>query len=376
MHFMRRRTCPQSNQASKTNTLLATPKNRQSPKVSFPGLLVFIIISLFLVYWLERKQQRQSAYLSSRTIISDDEDVISAWRLQLEDSIPPSFNEQVLACMPTITRKGAEYVSNAVKSWRIATNGSTVMRRLVVFDMDVHSSGEPQGNQRPTWLDRVFDKKDDIPTWLMLANRESTPQQARKHTLGDSEARVAWRSKEAQDYAEVLRRCADMTTGRYVLILQDDVLFTSAFHNAVQWADTTLRQREYKDEQGRTRIQRICSGSLFDMAPEDIKQKDGHVLESSNMVARIWPLDIVPRIFNYIATNFDEKPVDWLVDEMCRRSRRVTLVMEPNVVRHRGAISSFSGNKRESMLTWLMAGEKKYLTYISLWENASGSKQR
>lgn len=291
----------------------------------------------------------KSGFLLSLNTATDDEFSITHGRLVHEDSIPPSFGEQLVACMPTVSRDGVEYVSNAVKSWRLATNRSTVMRRLIVFNMDENQSDDP--NIRPAWVNKVFNVPGKVPSWLSLVRRERALQRPRKQTHGDSSERISWRSKEAQDYAEVIQRCAEMAPVRYTLIVQDDVLFTPGFQNVVQWADAMLQEREYVDEKGRTRKQRICSGSLFDVASSEHSGLDAHTLDSSNMVARLWPAEMVPRVARYISLNFDEAPVDWLADDLCRLSRRVTLVMEPNVVRHRGAVSSFAENKREGLLT-------------------------
>lgn len=277
--------------------------------------------------------------------------------------------------MPTVSRGAIEYISNAVKSWRLATNGSTSIRRLVIFDMDVDTTTS-NNQQQPKWLQRVFtssSKSLQIPSWLEIRRRNDESESfallksARRLTLGDSESRVAWRSKEAQDYANVLQRCTELSPlSSHVLIVQDDVLFTNNLKNTIRWAKSTLREHDYTAEElekhklaGKRegRVLRICGGSLFDISKpkqaggEEEEKGDGHKLNSSNMVARVWQMSFVNRVVKYIERNFDEKPVDWLVDDLCHTSRRKTLVMEPNAVRHRGAVSSFPENKRGGLLT-------------------------
>lgn len=171
----------------------------------------------------------------------------------------------------------------------------------------------------------------------------------RKQTLGDDPDRVKWRSKEVLDYAQVLRRCAHMAKGEYVLVVQDDVLFTPRINSVLEWADRVLVEGA-REVDGKRRMVRICSGSLFDLPSEQTEQ-DGHVLESSNMVARLWRVDAVERVVKYLEQRYDDAPVDWLMDDMCKGRRRLTLVMEPNPVKHRGRVSSFAGNQREGMLT-------------------------
>lgn len=315
------------------------------------GIALFLVIAIYTIYFkFPQKRKPRTPFLSSNLLLPDNEQEISTGRLPAEGDLSRSHVEQMLACMPTVPRKNVEYVSNAVKSWRLATNTSDTLRRLVVLDMNVPST--KWKDKRPEWLGRVFENDDvPVPSWLVMLQREGAPQAARKSTLGDSPSRIAWRSKEAQDYAQTLTRCAELAKGRYVLIVQDDVLFTNALANVVQWADNAFVQREYTDSRGRTSVRRVCSLSLFDVASEENHGKDLHTLDSSNMVARIWRTEDVERVANYIFRRFDEAPVDWLIDDLCKLRRRVTLVKEPNAVRHRGAVSSFSENIREGLLT-------------------------
>lgn len=302
---------------------------------------------------------------------SDDEATLSSCVLPIEDETPSDFTEMAIACMPTVRRGNGtvEYVSNAVKSWRLATKDSKSIRRLVVFDMDASDGkgwesiqnawwSSRSRHQRPKWIEAVFGnswegKKVVLPTWLEVTRRENnTIVEPRKITLEDSEDRVKWRSKEALDYAEVVQRCGSMTSGKYVIVVQDDVLFTSRIGEAVEWCEEHMVDRVVVDEaSGRTKIRRICSVSLFDLVGAGRDDSDGHPLESSNMVARVWEREKISALHRYIVSNFDEAPVDWLVDRQCKSKRRKTIVMEPNGVRHRGVVSSFDKNKREGTLT-------------------------
>lgn len=342
--------------------------SRKKPLLCSVFILVLIVA---LLSYLARKRltsSTKSTFSLSGSVKPDDEVQITLGRLPFEDRVPPAYKEGILACMPTVSREGVEYISNAVKSWRIATNDSDTIRRLIVFEMDYkadNKSGNNPSSSFPGWLQNVFFEEiayKGLPSWLEIHQRQGEVREARKQTLGDSKTRVTWRSKEAQDYAQVLKRCTEMvsaTSAKYVLIVQDDVLFTTGIQNVVRWADEVLKEKEHFDEgRGKNIVQRICSGSLFDITQDqrdDLHNsplsKDGHVQHTSNMVAKIWQLSFAARVVQYIERNYDEKPVDWLVDDMCRHGRRATLVMEPNAVRHRGAVSSFPANKRHGLLT-------------------------
>lgn len=350
------------------------------------SFLLFIVPPILNNVALERARARaygggrnMKTELSSEDTASDDEEVVKHGVLPEEDVIPAGFHEQLIACMPTVSRGGVEYVSNAVKSWRLATNGSTSVRRLLVFDMDSDATNAHNASVKD-WVQQLFERRvasyAELPSWLQVQTRPAnvSVRPPRKDTLGDSPERVRWRSKEAQDYAHVLRQCvaAAPAGARHVLIVQDDVLFRTSVADVAAWASRMLVQRDYTDEEvarhrqqvdarlpyvaRRGRVQRICSGSLFDIVPSNHSHPGadtgpGHMLFASNMVARVWDIAYVAKITRYIDANYDEKPVDWLIDEMCRTSRRITLVMEPNPVRHRGAVSSFTQNKREGLLT-------------------------
>lgn len=326
-----------------------------SPRETWPPIvLIVVFLSVSFLVWLEFRQSASTTRLLKPILSSstkpDNERVISKSILPHEDEKPTLFKEQIIACMPTVSRQGVEYISNAVKSWRLATNGSESIRRLAIFDMDVNTTH--QSHPYPTWLHRVFESPGaQLPSWLEIHQRAGKPVEPRVQTLGDSTSRIAWRSKEAQDYAQVLDRCLQLAAGDYVVVVQDDVLFTRGMRQVVDWSNSMLVEQVGKDERGRDRIKRVCGGSLFDIPREEHKGVDGHELDSLNMVARIWRIDYAHKVVRYINANFDEAPVDWLVDRLCKGTKRVTRVMEPNAVRHRGAISSYADNKREGLLT-------------------------
>lgn len=291
----------------------------------------------------------------------DLEALLSRSVLPPDDDIPVhNLSDHMLACMPTVHRRGVEYVSNAVKSWRVATKSAPALHRLVVFDMrDPRSTRPPFWHPHARWQHRVLSapfpsslrRDPPSPSWLSVLRRDAPLRMPRKLTLGDSAARVAWRAKEAQDYAHVLERCAALATGEFFLVVQDDVLFTRGISASREWAAVHLREVPPHSGGG---VRRACSGSLFDLAQATstgTRPLDGHALQASNLVARVWRKSDVPRVARYLAENFDEAPVDWLVDRLCKRRRWLTPVMEPNPVRHRGSVSSFAENKRQGTLT-------------------------
>jgi hypothetical protein len=180
--------------------------------------------------------------------------------------------------------------------------------------------------------------------WLRLERRGSDDVPAPvRQTHGDGPERVAWRSKEALDYAEVLERCASLARGRYVAVVQDDVLFAAGFRRVSAWLD------ELEDAAGEP----WCSASLFDMSGGP--GGGAAVLRSSNMVARVWDVGdggrAVGRLAAYLRARFDASPVDWLADAWCKRRRRRSWAAAPSLVRHRGRVSSFADNAREGTLT-------------------------
>lgn len=258
--------------------------------------------------------------------------------------------------MPTVRRSiPTNYLSNAIKSWRLATNHSSILRTLVIFNMDpIH----PHYNLESQFLQDLFinspSSRSKLPSWLRLYQRQTPLRSPRKLTLQDSAARVAWRSKEALDYAEVLQRCASLASSdmQYIIIVQDDILFRPSIRNVIHWSHQHIRPQVDKHDPQRHRLRRVCGASLFDLPPNNPNRlPDAHVLQTSNMVARVWPINYVTALHKYILHNFDEAPVDWLADRKCSGQKRSVLVMEPQPVRHRGAVSSFAENNRFDSLT-------------------------
>eukprot|EP00186_Timspurckia_oligopyrenoides_P001061 CAMPEP_0182442020 /NCGR_PEP_ID=MMETSP1172-20130603/1000_1 /TAXON_ID=708627 /ORGANISM="Timspurckia oligopyrenoides, Strain CCMP3278" /LENGTH=217 /DNA_ID=CAMNT_0024636687 /DNA_START=369 /DNA_END=1022 /DNA_ORIENTATION=+ len=171
---------------------------------------------------------------------------------------------------------------------------------------------------------------------LSVRFRSGIRAEPRVQTHGDSLDRVKWRSYEAQDYAQVLQRCVidnyqKYGEFQYVLIIQDDVEFTSEMENVYAWILNASKDKAMK---------RFCSLSLYD---ED-QEEDKGMLRASNMVARVWRVSSAMKFSGYVDAYFDRSPVDWLANDFCRWSgNRKTFVMVPNPVRHLGIISTFEG---------------------------------
>lgn len=303
---------------------------------------------------------------------SDDEDFISTLRFSRDDSVQraPFEPERMLSCVPTVARpNNIEYASNTVKSWRVATMNNSYMGRMIVFEMDVDERS--RDTHQKLWLSRVFnaDPFSSNSSWLEVRHRRSDFIRApRKRTHGDSVERVSWRSKEALDYAEVLERCASLTDGDYIAIFQDDVLFAPHVDKLLDQLDAVMLTPSTAAAENQLRSSHAgndgiwCGASLF-----DVNEQENEVAKSSsssfyffpqrssNMVARVYSLrdggKFVSRLVKFIRRRFDESPVDWLVDQFCAHQGYTTYVLRPLAVRHRGAVSSLKGNKREGLLT-------------------------
>lgn len=279
---------------------------------------------------------------------SDDELAVSAYRIHAGDASSPDALRAAAAepttCMPSVTRSNGsvEYVSNAVKSWYLAH--SRAPPPLIVFDMDAKPGGR-------AWRNAVGAISG---SWLTTLHLEVPFRTPRKRTLTDSVQRVRWRSKEARDYAAVLRECAwraveqGAESDALVLIVQDDVLFRPDAARARTWADGAMRlgARSRKSRTGQVLPQRVCSASLFDMGGVG-----NDVLVSSNLVARYWRVGEAKAAAEYFERHFDDAPIDWLADDWCKKKHAVVAVMRPNPLRHRGRVSSFAENKRDNLLT-------------------------
>jgi hypothetical protein len=326
-------------------------------------------------YWLGlavvdvmRKSHKPGKGISRESILasnmsSDDELYITDLRLDTtccDNLMDRDLDRELMICMPTVARRdGVEYISNAVKSWAVMSSNSRLASRIAVFGMD--TDNEIATSHKEAWVSRVFASPKNVPSaaWLTLEMRASAgTKQPRKRTHGDSDARIEWRSKEAMDYVEVLERCNELAEGRYLAIVQDDVLFTPAMADVVTTLDEIMR-----DNKGTTvaNKERWCSASLFDISRNEIRSGGKswyrhrvEKLETSNMVARVYARDDqteLRRFVRFVRQHFDESPIDWLADTFCRRRRSFTYVLHPNPVRHRGVVSSFADNDRTGTVT-------------------------
>ena len=289
----------------------------------------------------------------ANAIEPDNETEVTKYRIPKTVSTTATTTIQVSAqqipvtCMPTVTRDNGkiEYISNSVKSWYLAHNGTPPP--LHVYDMDIHQNFDNEWQKRIGVTDS---------SWLKVLRLNISQMMPTKFTLNDSKSRVHWRSKEARDYSAVLKDCvrvaklSDTTSDdTLILIIQDDVLFNRDIVKSHQWATNVL------SDIGRTRINsagvevaiRTCSASLFDLG----NHVGDEPLEISNLVARFWRVGEALQFADYIQRHFDDAPVDWLADRWCRRRRAIVPVQRPNPVRHRGRVSSFIENKRDNLLT-------------------------
>mmetsp|Transcript_6891 Transcript_6891/g.20970 ORF Transcript_6891/g.20970 Transcript_6891/m.20970 type:complete len:289 (-) Transcript_6891:872-1738(-) len=258
--------------------------------------------------------------------------LFSGVNLGAPDSPQAPFTEKMIACMPTTLRpRHVDYVTAAVRSFRQATRDHPHLRRLVVFVMDKN----PSTNYVAARLARTAKKHP----WLTVLERED--RESRKPTRmlhGDPPERVQWRSKEALDYIEVLRRCTDLAKDdQLVVIFQDDVEFDPSLWSVTNWADDMLRRLQKK----------VCVLSL-----SDIKQKkDGAPERIANMVAKIYDRKTANEFVDYASDMFDHSPIDWLIMYFCKDRGQKILVRVPNPVHHKGLVSTFSRNRRNQILT-------------------------
>lgn len=245
-----------------------------------------------------------------------------------------------VACMPTVARANGsvEYVSNAAKSWWLAHAGDPPPLR--VFEMDAGPDGPTAPEHGPP-----------DTGWLRTRRLAGAWLVPRQQLPGVSAERIAWRSKQTQDYASVLRSCAAAATDAgagEVLILEDDVLFRPAFASAGEWARRMLADgaRTHIDKEGVRRNVRVCSVSLFDLSGRGMQR-----LRSRDNVARVWRVGDALSVADYVENHYTHAPVDWLTDDWCRKRRAIAAVLRPNPVRHRGLVSSFRPNARNQTLT-------------------------
>eukprot|EP00762_Andalucia_godoyi_P004420 ANDGO_08142.mRNA.1 hypothetical protein Gasu_37920 len=174
-----------------------------------------------------------------------------------------------------------------------------------------------------------------------------------KKTLGDSDERIAWRSKEAQDYAFALQTCELFGSDehQFVTIVQDDVHFS---RKGMHSLETSLQEHAEKNGEKWLAVSLWDQHQSISFGPT---RMDGAVAKTYNAV-------YAPLLYEYIYARYDESPVDWQISNFAKEHDASITVRTPNPVEHMGKASSLKGQMRDQKsATYQLNGD------VEAWES-------
>ncbi|CAH1736394.1 unnamed protein product [Aphis gossypii] len=149
-------------------------------------------------------------------------------------------------------------------------------------------------------------------------------------TLGDSEDRVRWRSKQNLDYVFLMMYC--QPKGSFYVQLEDDVVAKPQFHTIMK----------------KTALQRIADG------------QEWFILDFCRLgfIGKMMRCSDLPWLIQFIVMFYNDKPGDWLLDGMmetkacnlekdlrdCRKRKdEIWVTFRPSLFQHIGTRSSLNG---------------------------------
>ncbi|VVC29946.1 Hypothetical protein CINCED_3A025295 [Cinara cedri] len=149
-------------------------------------------------------------------------------------------------------------------------------------------------------------------------------------TLGDSEDRVRWRSKQNLDFVFLMMYC--QPKGSFYVQLEDDVVAKPQFHSIMK----------------KTALQKIANGQQW------------FILDFCRLgfIGKMMRCSDLPWLIQFIVMFYNDKPGDWLLDGMigtkacnlekddrdCRKRKNEIWVMySPSLFQHIGTRSSLNG---------------------------------
>ncbi|XP_002738683.1 alpha-1,3-mannosyl-glycoprotein 4-beta-N-acetylglucosaminyltransferase C-like [Saccoglossus kowalevskii] len=224
----------------------------------------------------------------------------------------------ITIAIPTVKREQGDYLTATLDS--IIENTSKEERKkttIVVFLADVNEDNKKQ------IVDKIREKYSEY-LWngfleVIQAPKDFYPPlENLKQKYGDSEARIAWRSKQVVDYAFLFSYCKDMSD--FYLQLEDDVISTPKFLASIQ-------------------------------AFISVNSKSTWVtLEFSELgfIGKLYHSEDLSQLSEFVLSFYDEQPIDFLLRYyLALKGQSKPLVHLPTLFQHIGQQSSLKEKQQE-----------------------------
>lgn len=166
-----------------------------------------------------------------------------------------------------------------------------------------------------------------------------------KRTLGDTFARVRWRSKQVGDFAMALQSCAKLNTP-YVLLLEDDANVAKDFTSKLFQRLERVPNQNFgyitlysgKNPPSKQPVRKIVAKN---------KENWFHGGNGAHgAVALLFRGQVIPGLVNYLLQEQTAMPVDWLIPGYLGGELGLeNFELVPNLAQHASAKSTFKMNK-------------------------------
>jgi alpha-1,3-mannosylglycoprotein beta-1,4-N-acetylglucosaminyltransferase C len=232
--------------------------------------------------------------------------------------------------VPTVQRvNGAEYLLITLQSLIESTSWQEKSDVVVVVFL-ADSDAAARANISATIEERFLEYIEIGFLQIIEAEADFYPRFDRlPRNFGDNEERVAWRSKQAVDYAFLFLYAQNLST--YYLQLEDDVISSERFIQGIQ---------TYIKEQTRRWVVLEFSELGF----------IGKLLHSEDLV----------KLARFVMTFYDQQPVDWLLRHFrYAMAQSYIKLRRPTFFQHIGVNSSLSQKKENFFIDrYFNTGEK------------------
>lgn len=198
------------------------------------------------------------------------------------------------------------------------------------------------------------------------------------HSLGDSFARVRWRSTEVLDYANTLKLAYEQQS-KYILILQDDTFVAPNFGKELNRAIEAL---ESIDPQfGMLSLYTGSYSTKIGIFEQTVsKTKSLYYGREGQAVALLYRREVIPDLCRYITRHYIEYPVDWMIYGYIGHLHEPPLKIYgviPNLVQHVGKISTGQHVKsKESKHKFVSKSFGKYMSMVEVERIMNGDESR
>ncbi|XP_021368044.1 alpha-1,3-mannosyl-glycoprotein 4-beta-N-acetylglucosaminyltransferase C-like isoform X1 [Mizuhopecten yessoensis] len=253
-------------------------------------------------------------------------------KFQINPSIPMQINQReallfgnfrnytsyLTIGIPTVQREGVDYLEDTINS--LIKNTQVKERKEVIILVFLVDQEHDKVTQRAKKLYEAYREHVDSGfIQLVHPDHQYYPDFSKLHrNFNDSEARVAWRSKQNIDYAYMFLYSKNLS--QYYMQIEDDVLTAKSYLSQVK---RFVKSRPSK-------IKWFC-------------------IQFSHLgfIGKMFRAEDLQSIAEFLLMFYSEQPGDLLINYMKKiKTQFKDILMKPSLFQHRGVISSLKDKKQ------------------------------